>query len=114
MPILDLTLVKSHLRVTWAFEDQLISLYQAAAEGAAASFLNRRVFKDEDELLAAVAAGTAGEDPMIANAEIQAAVLLTVGHLYENRENTVVGLSAVELPHGAREFLQPYRVGLGV
>ncbi|WP_454056038.1 head-tail connector protein [Cupriavidus sp. Marseille-Q8015] len=114
MPILDLTLVKSHLRVTWASEDQLIGVYQAAAEGAAASFLNRKVFKDEDELLAAVAADTAGDDPIIANAEIQAAVLLTVGHLYANRENSVVGLSAVELPHGAREFLQPYRVGLGV
>lgn len=114
MPILDLTLVKSHLRVTWASEDQLIGLYQAAAEGAAASFLNRKVFKDEDELQAAVDADAAGDEPIIANAEIQAAVLLTVGHLYANRENSVVGLSAVELPHGAREFLQPYRVGLGV
>ncbi|WP_137923948.1 head-tail connector protein [Cupriavidus sp. 2SB] len=114
MPILALDMVKSHLRVTWSDEDQLIGLYLAAAEGAAASFLNRQFYKTTEEMAAAVLAGTAGDDPMVANAEIQAAVLLTTGHLYSNREDVVVGATVAELPRGARDLLQPYRVGLGV
>lgn len=114
MPILALDMVKSHLRVTWADEDQLIGIYHAAAEGSAISFLNRKVFTDQAALEAAVTAGTAGDDPMVANAEFHAAVLLTAGHLYVNREQVVLGVTAVDLPMGARDFLQPYRVGLGV
>ena len=114
MTILALDMAKMHLRVTWATEDQLIGLYVAAAEGAAASFLNRNVYATSADLTAAVTAGTAGDNPMVVNMEIQAAVLLTVGHLYMNREDTVIGVSAAELPHGARDLLQPYRVGLGV
>lgn len=114
MSLLALDMVKSHLRVTWADEDQLISLYQAAAEGAAASFLNRRVYKDQAELDAAVTDGTAGYSPLVANAEIQAAVLLTVGHLYNNREDVVIGATVAELPQGAHDLLWPHRVGLGV
>ncbi|MNT82199.1 hypothetical protein D3C72_2218940 [compost metagenome] len=59
-------------------------------------------------------AETAGDDPMVVNPEIQAAVLLTVGHLYMNREDTIVGATVAELPRGALDLLQPYRVGLGV
>lgn len=114
MPILALDMVKSHLRVTWADEDQLIGIYHAAAEGAAVSFLNRKVFRDDASMADAVEAGTAGDDPMVANAEFHAAVLLTAGHLYNNREDVVVGAAVAELPQGARDFLQPYRVGLGV
>jgi len=114
MPILALDMAKSHLRVTWPNEDQLIGLYLTAAEGSAASFLNRQFYMNAAELAAAVLAGTAGDDPMVANAEIQAAVLLTVGHLYMNREDTVVGATVAELPRGALDLLQPYRVGLGV
>lgn len=114
MPLLALDLVKSHLRVTWSAEDQLIGIYQAAAEGAAASFLNRQVYKDQAELDAAVTAGTAGESPLVANTEIQAAVLLTVGHLYNNREDVVIGATVAKLPQGANDLLWPYRVGLGV
>ncbi|WP_313818728.1 head-tail connector protein [Cupriavidus sp.] len=114
MTILALDMVKSHLRVTWPNEDQLIGLYLAAAEGSAASFLNRKVYPDQDALEAAVLAETAGDDPMVVNPEIQAAVLLTVGHLYMNREDTIVGATVAELPRGALDLLQPYRVGLGV
>lgn len=41
---------------------------------------------------------------------IRHAILLSVGHLYANREAVVVGTSAVELPLGAQSLLFPYRV----
>lgn len=46
--------------------------------------------------------------------DIKGAVLLLFGHLYENREDVVVGLSVAELPLGAKHSLWPHRVGLGV
>jgi uncharacterized phiE125 gp8 family phage protein len=44
---------------------------------------------------------------------IKAAILLTLGHLYENRETVVVGTTAVNLPQGAEFLLRQYRVALG-
>lgn len=51
---------------------------------------------------------------VVANANIKAAALLTLGHLYANREDVIVGVSVTALPMGAQSLLQPYRVGLGV
>lgn len=51
---------------------------------------------------------------MVINSAVQAAILLTLGHLYANREEVVVGASVAQLPQGARQLLQPYRVGLGI
>jgi uncharacterized phiE125 gp8 family phage protein len=42
--------------------------------------------------------------------DIKAAILLTVGHLYANREAVVVGTIASELPMGVRSLLSPLRV----
>lgn len=41
---------------------------------------------------------------------IRAAILLLVGHLYENREAVMVGQSPSELPMGVESLLFPYRV----
>lgn len=52
--------------------------------------------------------GAAGDVPE----KVRAAILLTVGDLYENRENTVIGAgnSLVEVPFGAKALLWPLRV----
>ena len=43
-------------------------------------------------------------------AAIRAAILLIIGHLYEHRENVVIGTISSELPQGAEYLLNPYRV----
>lgn len=43
-------------------------------------------------------------------APIRAAILLIIGHLYQNRENVVVGRTPAELPQGAESLLNPYRI----
>jgi hypothetical protein len=51
------------------------------------------------------------------NKSITAACLLTLGHLWANREDAVTGInpsSVIELPHGSRSLLFPYRLDLGV
>lgn len=49
-------------------------------------------------------------DGIVVNDQIKAAVLLTVGHLYANREDAVVGASVAALPNGADYLLQPFKV----
>jgi hypothetical protein len=132
----------------------LLAKMLAGAESAVAGYLNRAVFANQDELLAAQdglpqAAGDAqdaydaamaaaaglpnsaarrmGEDlaterlkeakigfqrvlfGMVATPRIDSAVRLTLGNLYANREEVVIGASAVRLPQGVPELLRPDR-----
>lgn len=50
--------------------------------------------------------------PQVANVPfaIKAAILLTVGTLYANRETIVIGQTATLLPWAAEQLLRPYRV----
>lgn len=110
--LLDLATVKLHLRVTEPDEDDLIGVYALAAEEFAMQFLGRNVYATQ--LALDTAAEVAPASPIVINAAIQAALLLIVGHLYANREDVVVGVSATQLPNGAQYLLQPYRTGMGV
>lgn len=51
---------------------------------------------------------------MVITSAIKAAILLSLGHLYENREGVVVGLSVAEMPQGAMSLLRPHRIGVGL
>ncbi|WP_423173515.1 head-tail connector protein [Stenotrophomonas maltophilia] len=46
---------------------------------------------------------------VVANPSIFSAILLTLGHLYANRADVIVGAQTVELPNGAKSLLRPYR-----
>lgn len=114
MALVTLEQARLHLRVDETEEDSLIALWINAAELSAQSFLGRNVYTDQDELDAAVNAGTAGDDPMVVNDLIRAAILLTVGHLYANREDVAAGVSFAKIPVGAEYLLMPHRVKMGV
>lgn len=105
------TQARSHLRIEG---DEDISVYVGAAEQMAIEFLNRDVYASVEDLAQAVLDGVAGPDPMVVNDLIRAAILLTLGHLYANREDVVFGASAVELPIASQNLLQPYRKQMGV
>lgn len=114
MPLVSLELAAKHVRIDLADEADLLALYLGAAEQTAVDYLGRKVYAAQDELDAAVAAGTAGDFPMLVNDAIRAAILLTLGHLYANREDVLVGVSASEMPRGARDLLRPHRIIPGV
>jgi hypothetical protein len=45
----------------------------------------------------------------VADGAIKAAILMTFGHLYRNRQDVVIGnVSASQVPVGAQRILQPY------
>lgn len=50
-----------------------------------------------------------GDDGGDAPASIRQAMLLTISHLFQNREDVVVGVSAIELPQGVPALLWNYR-----
>lgn len=100
---------KNHLRVTHDFEDADITLKLRAAEEMAVKYLDRAVYPSQDALDAAVAAGAAGPDPMVCTDMVRAGILLLLGDLYANREETVAGTIATQLPTGARACLRPLR-----
>lgn len=65
----------------------------------------------------ALIACTAIARGMVINKSITAACLLTLGHLWANREDAVTGIntsSVIELPNGSRSLLQPDRISMGV
>ncbi|SEO63471.1 hypothetical protein SAMN02800692_1520 [Luteibacter sp. UNC138MFCol5.1] len=103
-PLVTMDQAIAHVR---ADADEDISVYLGAAVIDALEFLNRAVFASPEDMAAAVLAGTAGDDPMVVNDAIRAAILLRVGQLYRDRESG-------DLPLGTRTLLQPFRVGLGV
>lgn len=112
--LIDIATARLHLRVDGTQDDALITLWLGAAEQAAAEQLNRNVYPDAATLATAVLDGTAGSDPMVVNDMIRAAVLLTLGHLYANRESVNIGSPATALPRGVDDLLQPFRVRMGI
>lgn len=68
----------------------------------------RQVLADAYEQADAIAYG------MVINAQIQAACLLKLGHLFANREEVVTGTIATELPLASQNLLMPYRIRMGV
>lgn len=103
-PLVSTDQVIAHLR---ADPDEDLSVYVGAAVVDAIEFLNRDVYGSPEDMAAAVLAGAAGDDPMVINDAIRAAILLRIGQLYKDRE-------ADEMTVGTRTLLQPFRVGLGV
>jgi uncharacterized phiE125 gp8 family phage protein len=45
---------------------------------------------------------------------ILSAILLIIGHLYENRQQNIVNMNVADLPMGIYHLLQPYRLNIGI
>ncbi|MDH0640158.1 head-tail connector protein [Pseudomonas sp. GD03860] len=113
MPIISMAIARQHLRDP-DDDDEYLAILVDAAERAAMDYLNRKFYADEDSMAVAIAAGEAGDSPMLINPVIKAACLLMLGHLYSNREDEVTGTIVSDLSLGSRALLTPYRVGWGI
>lgn len=108
MPILTIETAIDHCRAD-PEDAAMVELYLGAAIDAAQEYLGRKVYADQAELEAAVAAGEAGELPMVATYSVKAAMLLICGHLFANREDVVVGAQSFAMPRGSHDLLRPHR-----
>lgn len=96
--------VKAHLRMeeSQTEEDVLLQSLIDAAADYASKYIGRPVPWDDE----------AG-DPVPLPASVRAAMLLVVGDLYANREDTVVGTIIGRIGFVER-LLHPHRIGLGI
>lgn len=113
MALVELSLALGFVRQDVGVEDDVVQALLDGATQSAVDYLNRQVFDTQDALDAAVTAGTAGDNPMVVNAAIKAAILKTTAELYANREDSTLG-SVAELPFNARTLLRPHRIVPGV
>lgn len=113
MALVELKLAIGWVRQEPGADDDNVQVALDGATQSAVDYLNRRVFESTAEMEAAIAAGTAGDNPMVVNAAIRAAILKTTGELYANREDSAAG-TVGELPFNARTLLRPHRIIPGV
>lgn len=92
MSVIDLDSAKAHLNISDDADDTLIEAKIAAAEGHVESYLGKALSEF---------------DPM--PAVIPEAILQLVGHLFENREASLVGVSSELAPLGFYDLLAPHR-----
>lgn len=90
--IISVDEAKRHLNVTDDTDDVLLADKIAAAEAWIDRWLETP-FADLDAV----------------PADLKEAVLMLVGHLYENREATLVGITAEEIPFGVWDLITPHR-----
>jgi uncharacterized phage protein (predicted DNA packaging) len=95
--MIDLALVKNHLRVEHSDEDQLIQSYTDAAISAFEAWTNRILLP----------AGSVLPDPaennMLITKSIEQGALMLIGYWYENRESVTTG-SATEMPMATKSL----------
>jgi hypothetical protein len=111
MPLLDIDLVKKHLRVTHDDDDDVIAAYQAAAEAAVTEYLDRNVYPAGDS------PAPDDEYAIELRPSIVTAILLLVGNMYDGCDVDTDAVEGVAQPDGdvvlpgvIRTMLTPYRV----
>lgn len=81
-------------------EDELLNLYFNAGKRKAENFINRKLHEES------VPEGD--PDGLVIEDDILLALMLLVGHWYENREQTS-DASKSSIPYGFESLLEPYR-----
>lgn len=88
-----LSALKAHLNITDDADDELLEQQLAAAISHTAGFVE-------------------SNDPLTwdnAPADVRQAILMIAAHWFENREATLVGVSAAPTPFGYHDLLLPFR-----
>ena len=100
--LLTLDLIKQHCRIDSDDEDELLELYESAAQQHIENQLDRKLFASEvpDD----VANG------LVITPAIKQAMLMTIAHWYEHRESVVIGIVLREIEEGTWRLIQPYRI----
>lgn len=105
--LIELDDIKRHLRIADLAADSELDPYLAdlldAAVDYAGNYLGRAIPWQDP--------GAPSED--IFPPSVRQAILILIAEFHENREQTVIGTSAAELPAVCR-LLHFYRVGLGI
>lgn len=103
--MIELAIVKSHLRVDHDDEDDLIQGYTDAAFSAFETWTNRKLIDPLEALPDPVG------NALIMSKAIKQGALLLIGHWYNSRETVVIGTISSELPMATNALWLPHRWG---
>ncbi len=81
-------------------DDELLTLYAGAARRKAENFTNRTLYDES------IPEGQS--EGLLVSDDVMLAIMLAVGHWYENREDTA-DIQKVSIPLGFKALLEPYR-----
>lgn len=101
--MIDLPIIKAHLRVDHDDENELIQGYTDAALSAFETWTNRTLIAPDLPLPDPV-----GNALLMSKGIMQGAFLL-IGHWYSNRETVVVGITTADLPMATNALWKPHR-----
>ena len=101
--MIDLPIVKAHLRVDHDDEDALIEGYRDAALSAFETWTNRILVDPEGTLPDPVG------NALLMTKAIKQGALMLIGHWYSDKESVVIGGVAVELPMATSALWKPHR-----
>lgn len=101
--MIELALVKQHLRIDHDYDDVLLGSYIGAALSAFETFTNRALIAP-DEL-----APSPSVRDIHFSKSIQQGALLLIGHWYSNRESVVIGATANSVPMATTALWMPHR-----
>ena len=101
--MIDLLVVKAHLRVDHDEEDALIQGYMDAALSAFETWTNRTLIDPAEALPEPVG------NALRMTKSIKQGALLLIGHWYGARETVVVGTITSELPMATNALWKPHR-----
>ena len=101
--MIDLPIVKAHLRVDHDDEDALIEGYRDAALSAFETWTNRTLVDPAEALPDPVG------NSLRMSKSIQQGALLLIGHWYSSRETVVIGTITAELPMATNALWKPHR-----
>ena len=96
--LITLDLIKQHCRIDSDDEDELLELYESAAQQHIENQLDRKLFASEVP------------DDVANGLVVKQAMLMTIAHWYEHRESVVIGVVSREIEEGTWRLIQPYRI----
>jgi len=110
--MLDLEIIKQQCRIESDFtdDDALLDTYATAAQRLVENHTGRTLYATEGEIPTDAETGEpTDEHALVLDDDLTTAMLLLIGHWYENREAVVTGSTATELPMAVHALIGPHR-----
>ncbi|MBW5800068.1 head-tail connector protein [Halomonas elongata] len=103
--MLELDIIKQHVRLEPDFDedDALLDTYATAAHRYVENHTGRTLYATKAEI------PTDDEHALVLDDDLTTAMLLLIGHWYENREAVVMGTIATQVPMAVEALIAPYR-----
>jgi hypothetical protein len=109
--MLELDIIKVHCRIEPDFidDDALLDTYANAARRLVETHTGRTLYATLAEVPKDGEGNVADEHYLLLDDAVTTAMLLLIGHWYENREAAVIGATATDLPLAVDALIIPYR-----